>query len=95
MDIQIFGYIAAICTSLSFLPQAIKVIKTKNTEAISLTMYSVFTFGVTMWLVYALLIPDMPMILANTITLSLASVIFFLKLKATLAKTSQKRVQGS
>ncbi|MEM0909648.1 MAG: SemiSWEET transporter [Pseudomonadota bacterium] len=90
MDIQIIGYIAAICTSLSFLPQALKVLKSKNTEALSLSMYSVFTFGVFMWLIYALLLWDMPMILANTITLSLAAIIFALKLKHTILKTPKK-----
>ena len=90
MDIQIFGYIAAVCTSLSFLPQALKVIKSKNTDALSLSMYSVFTFGVIMWLVYALLLGDMPMILANTVTLTLALIIFSMKLKHTLQKMSRQ-----
>ncbi len=90
MDIQIIGYIAAICTSLSFLPQALKVIKTKDTEALSLSMYSIFTFGVIMWLVYALLIWDMPMIFANTVTLTLALIIFLLKVKHTLQSASSQ-----
>ncbi|MDM7861842.1 SemiSWEET transporter [Alteromonas sp. ASW11-36] len=79
MDIQIIGYIAAFCTSLSFLPQAVKVIKTRNTDSLSLSMYSVFSFGVLLWLIYGALLGDMPMIVANTITLLFALIILAMK----------------
>lgn len=76
---EYIGFTAALCTSISFLPQAIKVIKTKDTESLSLLMYVVFVFGVAMWLVYGLLLSDLPMILANSITLALASIILMMK----------------
>jgi MtN3 and saliva related transmembrane protein len=79
--IPIFGYVAAILTTLSFLPQAIKTIKEKNTEGISLVMYSLFTSGVLMWLVYGLFVKDAPIIIANAITLILAVIILALKIK--------------
>lgn len=76
---EYIGFTAALCTSISFLPQAIKVIKTKDTESLSLLMYVVFVFGVAMWLMYGLLLSDLPMILANSITLALASIILMMK----------------
>lgn len=79
--VPIFGYVAAILTTLSFLPQALKTIKEKNTEGISLVMYSLFTSGVLMWLVYGLFVKDIPIIVANSITLILAVTILALKIK--------------
>ncbi len=82
---EFVGYIAAFCTSMSFLPQAIKVIKTQDTESLSLLMYSVFTFGVFMWLLYGLILMDWPMILANILTFTLAATILVIKIKHTWA----------
>jgi MtN3 and saliva related transmembrane protein len=79
--IPYFGYLAAILTTLSFLPQAIKTIKEKNTEGISLIMYSMFTAGVLFWLMYGLFINDLPIIVANMVTLILAVSILYLKVK--------------
>mgnify|MGYP006418449359 CR=1 FL=1 len=79
--IMIVGSIAAACTTLSFLPQAIKVIKTKHTKDLSLEMYSVFVFGVLMWLIYGILLGEIPIIIANVVTLVLASVILGFKIK--------------
>lgn len=79
--IPYFGYLAAILTTLSFLPQAIKTVKEKNTEGISLIMYSMFTAGVLFWLMYGLFINDLPIIVANMVTLILAVSILYLKVK--------------
>lgn len=84
---HIFGYFAAILTTLSFLPQTVKTIKEKNTEGISLLMYSMFTAGVLLWLVYGLYTRDIPVILANGVTLVLAVTILVLKIKYTFAKS--------
>ncbi len=70
--LDLVGYSAAFCTTLSFLPQAIKVLKTGDTQALSLIMYSVFTVGVALWLVYGVLIDETVIVLANAITLCLA-----------------------
>ena len=80
MFIEFFGYTAAFCTSMSFLPQAIKVIQSRDTRSLSLLMYSVFTFGVAMWLTYGLLLEDWPMIIANVITLIFAGTILIIKI---------------
>ena len=79
--IDIIGYFAAILTTLSFLPQAIKTLKTKDTSGISLIMYSMFTIGVLGWLIYGFIKNDIPIFIANLVTLSLAGVILSLKIK--------------
>jgi MtN3 and saliva related transmembrane protein len=68
-DIAIIGYMAGVCSALAQFPQAYKVFKTKDTRSISLGMYLIMTIGVVLWLVYGLLISDMPMILANGVGL--------------------------
>jgi MtN3 and saliva related transmembrane protein len=73
------GTIAAILTSISFLPQAIKTIRTRNTKAISLYSYILFVTGVGMWLFYGLLISDWPLIGANTLTFAFSSTILVYK----------------
>lgn len=75
------GWVAAVLTTLSFLPQAIKTVKEKNTSGISLGMYSMFTTGVFLWLLYGLYIKDIPLILANFVTLIFACIILTMKLK--------------
>lgn len=85
-SLYFIGYIAAACTSMSFLPQAIKVIKTNDTESLSIGMYSVFTFGVLCWLIYGVVLVDWPMIIANIITFTLAGIILALKVKHTFFK---------
>jgi MtN3 and saliva related transmembrane protein len=79
--ITLSGYVAAFCTTISFLPQAVKIFKTKDTSAISATMYTLFTFGTFMWLVYGIATNNVPVMLANLVTFILAAVILFFKLK--------------
>ena len=75
------GSAAAICTTLAFVPQAYHSYKTRDLSGISLPMYSVFTLGVALWLVYGLLQHDLPIILANAITLILSAFVLRLKIK--------------
>ena len=91
--IDAIGIVAAFLTTLSFVPQAILVIRTKQTEGISLTMYAMFTTGVVAWLVYGIALGAVPIILANTVTLVLASIILTLKIRAVLP--TQPSVQGA
>ena len=69
---DIVGSLAAILTTISFLPQAWHSFKTKDVSGVSLGMYSVFTVGVALWLVYGLLLRAWPIVVANVITLGLA-----------------------
>lgn len=78
---NIVGYIAAIFTTISFVPQAIHTIRTKNTKGISLPMYILFTIGVFLWLIYGIYFKMIPVIIANAITLFLASIILTFKIK--------------
>ena len=73
--------IAAILTTAAFVPQALHIIRYKETRAISLQMYVVFAIGVAFWLLFGFMIWNWPMIVANTITLALALTILRLKLK--------------
>lgn len=75
------GTLAAILTTASFLPQAWHTFQTKDVSGISLGMYSVFTTGVALWLVYGLLLSAWPVVIANAITLALASTILAMKLR--------------
>ena len=75
------GFFAAFCTTIAFLPQAIKVYKTKSTKDISLIMFIIFTIGVFSWLIYGLIINDLPVILANVVTLILSLFILLYKIR--------------
>lgn len=79
--ITLIGLMGAACTTIAGLPQVIKILKTKRTRDISLLMYIVLIVGLFLWLIYGLTIKDLPLIVANTITFSLAVVILILKLK--------------
>lgn len=82
MKIEILiGYLAAILTTISFVPQVVQIHKTKNTSSISTLMYSIFCIGVALWLGYGLLIQSVPVIAANSITLILAMYILFMKIR--------------
>jgi MtN3 and saliva related transmembrane protein len=81
MNIEWFGFAAAFLTSISFVPQALMTIRTRNTSGISRAMYSMFTIGVALWLVYGIALESWPMIVANTVTLGLAATILALKLR--------------
>jgi len=80
-DYSIIGIIAAALTTLAFVPQAIKVIKSKQTKAISLSSYVCLVTGVAMWLIYGIVINDFPIILANSITIVFAVTILAYKVK--------------
>jgi MtN3 and saliva related transmembrane protein len=79
--IALLGFAAALCTTLSFVPQAIRIIRTKNTSSISLWMYALFTLGVFLWLLYGIFSKNSPVIVANAITFIFCSIILLLKIK--------------
>jgi MtN3 and saliva related transmembrane protein len=78
---DIIGGLAASLTTLSFVPQAWLTFKTRDVSGISLVMYSAFTLGIALWLIYGLLIGAWPVIVANIITLGLALSILTMKLR--------------
>lgn len=76
----IIGLAAGFCTTIAFLPQAVKTWKTKSAKDLSLGMYSIFCTGVVLWLTYGIIISDLPIILTNLATLTLAISILYFKL---------------
>lgn len=78
---DIVGVFGATLTTASFVPQALHTFRTKDVSGISLGMYSCFTLGVACWLVYGLLLGELPIVAANAITLTLAVAILVMKLR--------------
>ncbi len=78
---EIVGFIAASLTTVSFVPQVWHTFRTRDVSGISLGMYSCFTLGVLLWLVYGLLVEAWPVVVANAITLALAAAILVMKLR--------------
>lgn len=79
--ISILGFVAAGMTTLSFLVQALRILKHRSTKDISLGMYLMFCFGVGLWLIYGILLHAWPIIIANAITLALAGAVLAMKMK--------------
>ena len=71
VNIEFFGYFAAILTTAAFLPQLIKTLKTKKAEDVSLLTLIMFICGVGSWIIYGYQISSSPILLANIITLIL------------------------
>jgi MtN3 and saliva related transmembrane protein len=79
--IQLLGLAAGSLTTAAFLPQVIKTWKSRSAKDLSLGMFSLFCLGVLLWLVYGLMVKDIPVIAANMVTLMLASTLLFFKLR--------------
>jgi MtN3 and saliva related transmembrane protein len=75
------GLLAATLTTVAFVPQVLKTWRTRSTHDISLGMFSTLVAGITAWLVYGAIIGDIPLILANAVTLGLAGTILVLKIR--------------
>jgi MtN3 and saliva related transmembrane protein len=80
-EINLIGYIAAFCTTLCWVPQAVRTIRTKDTRAISLWTQALFAIGIMLWLVYGVYIASIPIVLANAVTLVLVLVILAMKIR--------------
>ncbi|XDD44161.1 SemiSWEET transporter [Leptospira sp. WS60.C2] len=76
----LIGYIAAFLTTVSFLPQVLRVVMTKQTRDISRNMYVMFFLGVVLWFIYGIMRSDFPIILANVVTLFFVTIILYYKL---------------
>lgn len=76
----VIGLAAGFCTTIAFLPQALHTWRTKSAKDLSLGMYSILCTGVLLWLIYGIAISDLPIIIANAVTLALALSILYFKL---------------
>lgn len=78
---EIIGLVAGLLTTAAFIPQVIKTWRTKSAKDLSLIMFLLYCLGVLLWSIYGIMIDEFPVILWNIITLSLAAVILYFKLK--------------
>jgi MtN3 and saliva related transmembrane protein len=79
--IDLIGSVAAFLTTIAFVPQVVKIWKSRSAAGVSLRMYIVFTLGVVLWLAYGLLLGAMPIIIANCVTLALSLTVVVMKLR--------------
>ena len=79
--LDLIGYVAATLTTIAFLPQLIYSLRTRDLSGVSLSMYSLFAGGVSLWLVYGLMLGAWPIIIANVLTLAQATLVLVLKLR--------------
>ena len=79
--VTILGLVAGTLTTLSFLPQLLKAWKSRSTHDISVGMFSLLATGIVLWIVYGVVTHDVPVILANSISLLLVGTILVLKLR--------------
>ena len=85
---ELIGYLAAFLTTVAFVPQAYKVFKTNQTKDLSLFLFLIFSLGVFMWLIYGIMKEDLPIIIANSITLFLSLYILYKKISIDNSKKS-------
>lgn len=88
METEVLGFIAGMITTISFVPQVVRIYRIKSGRDISLWMMLLFALGVTLWLIYGLLLSSLPIILANAVTLVL--VVAILVLKVYYARNQQR-----
>ena len=79
--VTILGLVAGTLTTLSFLPQLLKAWKSRSTHDISIGMFSLLAVGITLWIVYGVVTNDIPVIVANSVTLVFVGLILALKMR--------------
>jgi MtN3 and saliva related transmembrane protein len=79
--IEILGLVAGACTTIAFIPQIVKTYKSKSAKDLSSGMFLTFWIGIILWLIYGIIINDLPIIVANVLTFLLASTILMLKIR--------------
>jgi MtN3 and saliva related transmembrane protein len=84
----IIGFAAAACSTVSFVPQAVQIIKSRDTRSISAATYAITVIGFALWLVFGLLKIEWPLILTNAVCLLLAGFILAMKLMPQSAKNN-------
>lgn len=84
------GYLAAFCTTIAFIPQAVKIYKSQHTKDISLGMFSLLITGFTLWLWYGILLVSYPIIIANSVTIIIAIYILVTKFRLDVFPSKEK-----
>jgi len=80
VHIGIIGILAGTCTTVSFVPQILKIFKTRQVRDLSLSMYAILTFGILLWFVYGIFIEEWPIIITNIVSFSLCLTVVVMKL---------------
>ena len=75
--IDLLGFFAGICVTLSVIPQIVKVWRTKKVQDISLLTFSMLTFGIALWVVYGILKNDLPIVITNGVSLTLNLIMIY------------------
>jgi MtN3 and saliva related transmembrane protein len=81
MQNAVIGYMAGFCTTLSFVPQVVRALRTRHTDDLAWGWLIVFEMGLALWLTYGVVLHDWPMILANSITIALCSSLMLMKVR--------------
>lgn len=81
MLVEIVGFVAAVLTTIAYLPQVIKTWKSKSAADFSLGLFLILTSGVALWLIYGILIGNGPIIASNAITLLLTGSMLYFKIR--------------
>jgi MtN3 and saliva related transmembrane protein len=79
--VETLGMIAGTLTTIAFVPQVLKIYRTKSAKDVSYLMFSIFSTGICFWLIYGILIRSTPIIAANAVTLTLSVIIIALKVR--------------
>jgi MtN3 and saliva related transmembrane protein len=79
--IDLIGYSAAFLTTVSFVPQVWLTLRTRDVSGVSLGMYGLFTLGIALWLIYGIAQRSWPLVGANAVTLILALIVLFMRLR--------------
>jgi MtN3 and saliva related transmembrane protein len=79
--IDTIGLVAGLLTTSAFIPQVLKIYRTKSGKDISARMFSLFSAGIVLWLIYGILLQSLPLILSNVVTLALSLTIIALKFR--------------
>lgn len=90
---DLVGYIAAFCTTAAYIPQAVKVYKTKQTKDISIGMFFIMVIGLFLWLAYGFMSDSMPIIWSNVVTIVIAGYILVMKIKLDIIKPKAEPAQ--
>jgi MtN3 and saliva related transmembrane protein len=88
------GFLAAFCTTIAFIPQAVKVYKSKHTKDISLGMFSLLNIGLVLWLWYGLMIESYPIIISNAVTIIFALYILITKIRLDVVTSKNNLVNN-
>ena len=88
---DLLGYLAGTLTTAALVPQVWRTFRTKDVSGISLRMYTIFTIGIAVWLAYGFLLKEMPMLVANSVSLVLACAVLVMKLKYGRRQQAQAR----